>query len=245
MPLTIPVLVQQAQCPVVLLLDTSWSMNSPTSSGQIPIDELNKGLTVFKEALQQDDITARRVELAIVTFGPVQLQQEFVRIEEFIPPQLSANGMTPIGEAIDYALELAENRKAYYKQKNIPNYQPLFFLITDGEPDYGVEGDEDPVMPKVLAKNKAMEVAQRLKELDRDKKITFFSIGVQNANLDILQKITPPQRPHEDISRVMKLKELKFSELFMWITGTMGQIARSRPGQQVKFAPTSVWSQDN
>jgi uncharacterized protein YegL len=81
------------RCPVILLLDTSGSM-----SGQ-PIQELNRGLAAFKEDVLRDTQASLSVEVAIVTFGPVRLTQDFVTIDQFTLPKLEADGVTPMGAA--------------------------------------------------------------------------------------------------------------------------------------------------
>ncbi|WP_348519752.1 hypothetical protein [Anabaenopsis sp. FSS-46] len=97
------------RCPVVLLLDVSGSM-----SGR-PIEELNRGLATFQADVLKDGQASMSVDVAIVTFGPVRLTQDFVSITGFTPPQLRAEGLTPMGEAIEYGLDLLEQRKQAYK----------------------------------------------------------------------------------------------------------------------------------
>ena len=73
----------EPRCPCVLLLDVSVSM-----SGQ-PIAELNAGLTTFKDELAADALAMKRVEVGIVTFGPVKIEMPFTGAESFLPPSLS------------------------------------------------------------------------------------------------------------------------------------------------------------
>lgn len=118
------------RCPVILLLDTSGSM-----SGH-PIQELNRGLAAFKADVLKDSQASLSVEVATITFGPiVKLTQDFVTIDQFTPPRLEVGGLTPMGAAIEYALDFLENRKQIYKDNGILYYCLWMFLITDREPN--------------------------------------------------------------------------------------------------------------
>jgi uncharacterized protein YegL len=215
MPVGLPEFVENPEnrCPVILLLDTSGSM-----SGQ-PIQELNRGLAAFKEDVMKDAQASLSVEVAIVTFGPVKLTQDFVTIDHFTPPKLETEGATPMGEAIEYALNLLETRKQSYKDNGVLYYRPWVFLITDGAPTDAWEG-----------------AAQRVREEEEQRRMLFFTVGVQGADMNKLRQIAPPERPP------VALNGLDFRSLFVWLSTSMKRVSSGKVGEAVALPPVE-WGQ--
>jgi uncharacterized protein YegL len=61
------------------------------------IDQLNMGLRSFKDELVSDSLAAKRVEVAVLTFGDqVRLVSDFTDAATFEPPVLTAGGLTPM-----------------------------------------------------------------------------------------------------------------------------------------------------
>src|SRR5262245_57616733 len=101
----------EPRVPCVLILDISTSMQGPR------IHELNAGLEVYRDELMADALAAKRVEVAIVTFGGrVTRLVEFTSAADFNPPKLQVIGGTPMGEAIKVALDMIEERKNSYRE---------------------------------------------------------------------------------------------------------------------------------
>src|ERR1044072_3521627 len=107
----------EPRCPCVLLLDTSGSMQGS------PLDALHAGLEAFRFDLALDPLAARRVELAVVAFDDkARLVQDWVSPDQFEVPLLDAGGMTHMGEAINLALDLVEDRKQRYRAYDVAYY---------------------------------------------------------------------------------------------------------------------------
>lgn len=203
----------EPRCPCVLLLDTSGSM-----SGK-PIEELNQGLRIFRDALLQDDLALLRVDVAIITFGPVQVIQDFVTANQFEPPNLVSGGDTPMGTAINLALDKIDERKQVYKDHGISYYRPWIFLITDGGPTDGVVW---------------VRAAERVKEWEAGKKAAFFAIGIAGADMNVLGKISSRQP--------LKLQGLNFREMFNWLSSSLTNVSRSQPGDEVALQTPMGWA---
>ncbi len=202
----------EPRCPCVLLLDTSGSMYGE------PVKQLNEGVKVFKQELLQDPLATKRVEVAMITFGPVTIESDFRTVPNFHPRELDTTGNTPMGAAILAGINLVNNRKKEFKSNGISYYKPWIILITDGAPTDDWE----------LA-------AAKVREGEANKSFAFFAIGVEGANMNILSQISA-RTP-------LKLKGLMFKEFFMWLSASMKMVSSKNPGSAINLLPPSGWSE--
>ncbi len=202
----------EPRCPCVLLLDTSRSMAGER------IRSLNEGLQVYKNELAADSLASQRVEVAVVTFGgQVETVCPFTTANFFEPPALKVKGDTPMGAAINHAIDLVTERKQMYRDHGVPFFRPWIFLITDGGPT-----------------DAWSEAATRVRRGEDARHFAFFAVGVQDAKFDVLAKIATRHPLH--------LQGLRFSDLFVWLSQSQRSVSQSRPGEedQVSFTnPTA------
>lgn len=202
----------EPRCPCVLLLDTSGSMAG------MPIAQLNDGVRTFRQELLQDPLATKRVEVAIVTFGPVSIETDFHTVPNFHPRELETTGDTPMGEAILTGIDMITRRKKEYKENGIAYYKPWIILITDGTPT-----------------DEWAKAAAAVRTGEDNKSFAFFAIGVENANMDVLKQIS--------VRAPLKLRGLMFREFFIWLSASMKMVSAKTPGSAINLLPPSGWSE--
>jgi len=201
----------EPRCPCLLLLDCSGSM-----AGEA-INQLNAGIIDFKEQLMSEKLASKRVELAIIKFGQVEVLNDFETADVFTPTTLEASGNTPMGEAITRGIELLRERKETYKSHGISYYRPWIFLITDGSPT-----------------DSWNTAAQMVRFGEGNNEFAFFAVGVEDADMSILGQIS--------VREPLRLRGLNFRGLFQWLSNSMRSISRSSTDMQVQLESPAGWA---
>lgn len=232
----------EQKCLCVLVLDISGSMNeiiddsnvvdtgrqvfvdgkmyNVVQGGISKLDNLNEGLKSFYDEIYNDETTSQRLEVAIVTFNDqVQCIQSPSLITNMDMPTLLADGDTALVDAMNEAIDLVADRKSWYKKTNQTYYRPWIILMTDGEPNQGQD---------------VATLAARIKKDCNDKHYAFLPIGVDNANMAILQQL-------QGNIPAMKLKGTKFSDFFKWLSASMGTVVTAEEGQVVDLHNGADW----
>jgi len=192
--------------PICLALDVSSSMRGE------PITELQEGIESFFSAIRSDEIASSSAEISIITFGvDVEIALDFRSIEKQIVPKLEARGLTPMGEAVETALDLLEARKSEYRNAGVDYYQPWLVLMSDGYPTDSID-----------------EAARRTADLAQKRKLTIFPIAIGKADTDILSRLGGGRK-------ALRLKGLEFDKFFEWLSRSVSRVSQSTPGEKVSL----------
>lgn len=197
--------------------------------GITAIQEMCEGIQLFYNEILADDAASHSAEVCIVTFGGnkpeiiVDFGTAYLQEDERknVIPSLKAAGETPMGEAVNLALDCLENRKQKYKSAGNDYFQPWLVLMTDGEPNGSVS-----------ELNRAIA---RTNELVNNRKLTIFPIGIgKEADMKTLARFSPKRPPAH-------LKENNFKEFFEWLSKSVEKTSQSMPGTKVKLPDPSPW----
>lgn len=203
---SLPKAISERHVACVFLLDISGSMHRGDA-----ITKLNEGMQKFKEYMQSDSRIANVVDVAIITFGStVTILQDFTPVSEMSVPVLTANGQTPLGEALTKGMELVNKRKEVYKTTGTPYFRPWIFCITDGVPT-----------------DDWHDAAIKLKQAEDSNKVIARCVCIENdpnfSKTEIKQIFSP--------GRILKLENLDFNGLFEFVSNSLTAVSQSTPGE--------------
>lgn len=230
--------------PICLCLDVSDSMNrivggdvrdtgtrefrdgqwwNIVEGGVTAIQEMIGGVELFYDNLLDDDVARYSAEVCVVTFGgnAPELIIDFANLDRQESERqqkisgLKAKGGTPMGEAVNMALDCLEARKKDYKDKGVDYYQPWLVLMTDGEPNGSA--------------SEMQRAIDRTTDLVNVRKLTVFPIGIgDEADMNCLARFSPRRPP-------LRLKGMNFAGFFEWLSQSVSRTSQSMPGDTVKL----------
>lgn len=206
----------EQKCLCVLVLDVSGSMRGN------PIQALNDGLGSFWKDIKSGE-GKNQIEVAIIKYDQdVQIIREPKLLDNNeSAPTLSERGSTTnTVTALYEAIKLVDDRKAFYKATGQTYYRPWIILMTDGEPYPYVDND-------------VAEISKIVKTDVEAKHYMIVGLGVGNANMDILKRMTN--------NTALPLQGTKFKDFFEWLGNSMETISQSKEGDKIDL--TSGMSQ--
>ena len=192
---------------ICLCLDTSGSM-----CGE-PIKSLNEGVKLFYESIKQDLVASGVAEISVVTFGSggVQTHANFRSVSSVdTTPNFSAGGFTPMGEALNLAMDKLTRRRQEYRQSGVEYYKPWLVLMTDGQNNGSA--------------SEFSRARQRVADFCAGGNLDFLPIAVgDEADVAQLASFSPAHKP-------LKLRGLCFREFFSWLSRSVSRVSCSSPG---------------
>lgn len=117
--------------PVVLMLDTSSSMNG--GGEQSKIAELDSAVREMLKDFAHEEQLETEIKVAVITFGNegVKLALPYTNASNVELVKLEAGGMTPMGAALKMAKDMIEDKEVTPGRA----YRPLVILCSDGAPN--------------------------------------------------------------------------------------------------------------
>lgn len=223
------VVIKEARpLPVLLLVDNSGSMaNEKINTVNVALKEMLAEFSSIKNA-------KGKIHLGIITFGnTVEVIQPIDKIENIIIRDFTAAGKTWMGQAIDKAIDILEDKNQVPERA----YTPTIILLSDGLPS-----DCPGVMDPHNYDFAQWEALRRLHSSERLRKSPKLALGIgEGTNYRMLNAfINNPEVP------VIKANNLvTITKFFQWVTYSVGQRSvSSNPNELIIEDPRQKFSDD-
>lgn len=201
---------------LVYLVDTSASMATNNNIGQ-----LCEGLHTLKSELIADETARHTVKIALVAYGNDTVRiisDHAVTPDDFTPPQLVANGNTPMGQAYMVALELIKTWMKSCSDRKVDYYRPWLVNSTDGIPT-----------------DDSSEAARAVKVAEETKQVVSWIMATEGADIPVLKRLSP-YRP------VLYLRDHDYKSMFLWLSASLGIVSRSDENEESTLEKPNPWA---
>lgn len=208
----------EMKCLCTIVADVSGTMETC-------IGELNEALRDFFRDIEEGrgvpEATREQLEVCVVAFDQdvIFKRNPCLLKPGEMPPALTTRGSTTESvKALEAAIQLTEDRKAFYRETGQPYYRPWIIFMTDGEPN--------PFNEKEIA---ALEARIRSDVAKGKKKYYILGLGVgEKISEQTLKRLTA--------GNAMRLRGTRFGAFFKWLSSSMSIIVSSQPGQRVDIS---------
>ena len=191
------------RCPVILLLDTSYSMEGE------PIKQLNAAVRQFLRETADDEAASMSVELEIIKFDDgAEVVMPFTQICDVKSyHDLTLGPCTSLGAGLTLAKKELKARRKLYQEAGISSYKPWLIVMTDGDPNDAWQQPADDML-----------------KLSEKMGIMYLGIGLGDmANMELLGEIIPD---------TCRLQGLKFKAFFRWLTDSLKCVSSSTVAEE-------------
>ena len=223
------VVIKEARpLPVLFLVDNSGSMaNEKINTVNVALREMIAEFSAIKNA-------KGKINIGIITFGnKVEVIQPIDKIENIRLPEFIACGKTWMGEAINKAVDILEDKTMVPERA----YTPTIILLSDGLPS-DCPGKMDPQNFDFSQ----WEPLRRLHSSERLKKCPKLALGIgDGTNYKMLHAfINNPEIP------VIKANDLAtITKFFQWVTYSISRRSvNPNPNEQILGDTKGVFGKD-
>lgn len=190
--------------PICLCIDTSFSMNY---AGRIA--HLNKGVSSFIEETKNNVYAVDAVDLCLISFGVrAEVIQPFANVAKIKFKNLTADGNTPLGEAVELALVQIKKRLKDYDIVGDTHFKPYLIIMSDG-----------------VSTDKVDDVARRVRNDVENRKLKVKCIDMSDGKeKNDLEKFSPDQE-------VSTINSLQIKEFFDNLSRSAAGLSTGVPGE--------------
>ena len=213
----------ETRTPIIICVDCSYSMLQHRRLAKVM-----EGLKTFCHDMSKNPIARQSVELCIISYGgeSARVEKDFTPPDRMVLPELTANGATPLADAVKTAMENLDMRKQRYEDNGVNNFRPWLILIGDGD--------------ETQSSKELDEAAALLKAESDAKHLNVLCVAVgdeERMEFASLMKLSPD-------NRVQYLRDMKFDEFFGWLSRSIEKTSQSMSGEEVFYEPIRTWGEE-
>jgi len=190
---------------------------SASTAASGALDAMIAALPQFRDSVLKDSLLTRKLSWSIVAFSDTtQVLFPYGPVTEWVPPEALEHGNgTAMATAILETFRLQAEHVEDLGEQGIPVQHKLIFLVTDA-----YANNEPP--------ERLDEAAELIAEAGKNN-FSFFGIGVEGADMNMLRRLTPRRTP-------LRLAEVKdFAKFFAWLNASLRVASVSQPGERIKL----------